>query len=129
MVEANEFSLEAELERILEEDVQNSIEPLLETSKPLSVRVTTAQQICNRNDHRDKDAALVFDMRSTAAINECSLDKSVNLSVESFQEDTYTNWASKARQLEKDTSLLKDKYQIDKFKTRKRRFIYIIPCQ
>jgi len=93
------------------------------------VRVTTAQQICNMNDHRDKDAALVFDMRSASAHSECSLDKSVSLSIERFNEETYTAWASKVKQMETDATLLKDKYQIDKFKTRKRRFVYIIPCQ
>ncbi len=81
------------------------------------------------NDHRDKDAALVFDMRSSKAHSELSLNKSVNLSIENFNEEAFTGWASKVKQIEADKSLLKDKYQVDKFKTRKRRFIYIIACQ
>ena len=70
---------------------------MLEVNKPFSVRVTTAQQICNMNDH--KDVALVFDTRSEICFQECGLDKSVNLSIENWKEDSFINWAQKAKQL------------------------------
>ena len=82
MVEQTAFSLEAELARIQEDDVIASLATFLEVGTPFPIRVTTAQQICNMNDH--KDVALVFDMRSAAAYNECSLDKSVNFAIERF---------------------------------------------
>ena len=56
------FNLEAELARIQEREVIESLKGFLEVDTPFPIRVTTAQQICNMNDH--KDVALVFDMRS-----------------------------------------------------------------
>ena len=47
------------------------------------------------NDHRD--VALVFDMRSEAAFNECNLAKSVNFSIERFQEDSFIQWSKKSK--------------------------------
>ena len=127
MVEETGFSLEVELARIQEEDVISSLATFLEVGTPFPMRVTTAQQICNMNDH--KDVALVFDMRSAAAFSECSLDKSVNFSIERFREDSFINWPQKSKQLESDTSIFKNKYEVDKMKKRKRRFVYIIPCK
>ena len=79
------------------------------------------------NDH--KDVALVFDMRSSAAFSECSLDKSVNFAIERFNEDIFINWAQKSKQLETDSSIFTNKFAVDWMKKRKRRFCYIIPCQ
>ena len=79
------------------------------------------------NDH--KDVALVFDMRSGTAFNTCHLDKSVNFAVERFNEETFVNWTAKSKVLETDATIFKNKYAIDWMKKRKRRFIYIIPCQ
>ena len=76
------------------------------------------------NDH--KDVALVFDMRSAAAFNECSLDKSVNFSIERFQEDTFINWAQRVKQLETDGAIFKNKYQLHAFKRRRRHWVFII---
>ena len=95
MVEASTMDLDAELQRIQEDSVLEGISKLLEVSKPFQIRVTTAQQICNMNDHRD--VALVFDMRSEACFRECGLDKSVNISIESFKEDAYINWPQKVK--------------------------------
>ena len=118
------FNLEAELARIQEESVIQSLTGFLEVNTPFPVRVTTAQQICNMNDH--KDVALVFDMRSSVAFNECSLDKSVNFSIERFNEETFINWAQKSKQLETDTSIFKNKYQLHGFKKRRRHWVFII---
>ena len=60
------------------------------------------------NDH--KDVAIVFDMRSAAQYNECSLDKSVNFSIERFNEEVFINWAQQVKLLETDTKIFKDKY-------------------
>jgi len=119
--------LEAELARIQEEPVIQGLTQFLEVNTPFPIRVTTAQQICNMNDH--KDVALVFDMRSAAAFSECSLDKSVNFAIERFNEDTFINWAQKSKQLETDSSIFTNKFKVDWMKKRKRRFCYIIPCQ
>ena len=78
------------------------------------------------NDH--KDVAIVFDMRSAAQYNECSLDKSVNFSIERFNEEVFINWTQQVKLLETDTKIFKDKYEVDKMKKRKRRFCYIMPC-
>ena len=51
-----------------------------DVNTPFQVRVTTAQQICNMNDHRD--VALVFDMRAQDTFKDCSLNKSINFCVE-----------------------------------------------
>ena len=120
------FSVETELQRIREEEVVTNVSTFLEINAPFPIRVTTAQQICNMNDHRD--VALVFDMRSAAQFAECSLDKSVNFALEKFTEDTFINWTQKVKQLETDSTIFRDKYEIDKMKKRKRRFCYIIPC-
>ena len=83
MVQAQaSIDLNAELERIQQESVIQSLQTYLELNKPYSIRVTTAQQICNMNDH--KDVALVFDMRSESCFNESSLAKSINFSIEKF---------------------------------------------
>mmetsp|Transcript_24091 Transcript_24091/g.32299 ORF Transcript_24091/g.32299 Transcript_24091/m.32299 type:complete len:236 (+) Transcript_24091:229-936(+) len=79
------------------------------------------------NDH--KDVAIVFDMRSATQFNECSLDKSVNFPLERFTEETFIDWSTKVKQLETDSTIFKDKYEVDKMKKRKRRFCYIVPCQ
>lgn len=103
------------------------MQTFLEVNTPFPIRVTTAQQICNMNDH--KDVALVFDMRSESAYNACRLDKSINFSIERFREETFVKWAQEVRKLETDSSLFKNKYAIDWMKKRKRKFCYIIPCQ
>ena len=102
------FSVEAEIARIQEEEVLTNLQTFLEVQTPLQIRVTTAQQICNMNDH--KDVAIVFDMRSSTQFNECSLDKSVNFPLERFNEDIFINWAQQVKQLENDTTIFKDKY-------------------
>ena len=76
------------------------------------------------NDH--KDVALVFDMRSSVAFSECSLDKSVNFAIERFNEDTFINWAQKSKQLETDSSIFTNKYQLHGFKRRRRHWAFII---
>ncbi len=120
------FSVEVELQRVREEVAVTSVSTFLDTNTPMPIRVTTAQQICNMNDHRD--VALVFDMRSASQYSECSLDKSVNFALERFNEDTFINWTQKVKELETDPTIFRDKYEIDKMKKRKRRFCYIIPC-
>ncbi len=120
------FSVEVELQRVREEVAVTSVSTFLDTNTPMPIRVTTAQQICNMNDHRD--VALVFDMRSAAQYSECSLDKSVNFALERFNEDTFINWTQKVKELETDPTIFRDKYEVDKMKKRKRRFCYIIPC-
>ena len=60
------------------------------------------------NDH--KDVALVFDMRSEAAFSECCLAKSVNFSIERFQEDTFIQWSKKSKLLENGSPVFKNKY-------------------
>ena len=90
----------------------------------MSIRVTTAQQICNMNDHRD--VALVFDMRSAEAFKACSLDKSVNFSVERFKEDVFVDWTQRVKQLETDATVFKDKYQRHAFVKRRRHWVFII---
>ena len=64
-----DFDLEAEYARIQEDPVVNSVKKFLDVATPLQVRVTTSQQLANMNDH--KNIALVFDMRSSTAFNEC----------------------------------------------------------
>ena len=76
------------------------------------------------NDH--KDVALVFDMRSASAFSECSLDKSVNFAIERFNEDTFINWTQKSKQLENDSSIFTNKYQLHGFKRRRRHWVFII---
>ena len=120
------FSVEVELQRVREDVAVSSVSTFLDTNTPMPIRVTTAQQICNMNDHRD--VALVFDMRSAAQYTECSLDKSVNFALERFNEDTFINWTQKVKELETDPTIFRDKYEVDKMKKRKRRFCYIIPC-
>ena len=80
MVQASQLDLDAELERIQSDSVVQSLASFFDIKKPFPIRVTTAQQICNMNDH--KDVALVFDMRSEVAFTETSLSKSVNFSIE-----------------------------------------------
>ena len=101
-----------------------SLSKLLDPSTPFPIRVTTAQQICNMNDHRD--VALVIDMRGQAQFKECSLDKSVNFSLESFKEDAFINWATKAKQLEAGNPCFRNKYQLHAFKRRRRHWVFII---
>ena len=101
------FNVEAELSRIQEDNVVDSLKTFLEVNTPFPLRVTTAQQICNMNDH--KDVAIVFDMRSQTQFDECSLDKSVNFSLERFNEETFINWTSKVKQLETDSTIFKNK--------------------
>ena len=120
------FSVEVELQRVREDVAVTSVSTYIDINTPMPIRVTTAQQICNMNDHRD--VALVFDMRSAAQYTECSLDKSVNLALERFNEDTFINWTQKVKELETDPTVFRDKYEVDKMKKRKRRFCYIIPC-
>mmetsp|Transcript_4403 Transcript_4403/g.5399 ORF Transcript_4403/g.5399 Transcript_4403/m.5399 type:complete len:320 (+) Transcript_4403:260-1219(+) len=76
------------------------------------------------NDH--KDVALVFDMRSEATFYQCSLAKSVNFSIERFQEDTFIQWSKKSKQLENGSPVFKNKYQIHGFKRRRRHWCFII---
>ena len=59
------------------------------------------------NDH--KDVAIVFDMRSQRQFTEVSLEKSVNMPIEKFTEDTFINWVKHVKALEEDTTLLKSK--------------------
>ena len=72
-----------------------SVATFLEVETPFQIRVTTAQQICNMNDH--KDVALVFDMRSQDIFNEQSLAKSINFSIEAFKEDSFVGWTQKSK--------------------------------
>ena len=76
------------------------------------------------NDH--KDVALVFDMRSQNLFNEQSLAKSINFSLEAFKEDAFVGWTAKSKQLENDSSVLKNKYQMHGFKRRRRHWVFII---
>ena len=125
MVETNNgFDVDAELARIQQDDVLASMTKFLEVNTPFPIRVTTAQQICNMNDH--KDVALVFDMRSETAFNTCRLDKSINFSIERFKEETFVKWAQEVRALETDSSLFKNKYQEHAFKRRRRHWVFII---
>ena len=98
MVQATEFNVDAELSRIQEDSVIASLNTFLEVNNPFEIRVTTAQQICNMNDH--KDVALVLDMRSNKVFNNQNLSKSVNFGLERFREDTFINWKTKTKQLE-----------------------------
>ena len=91
---------------------------------PFQIRVTTAQQICNMNDH--KDVALVLDMRSQTLYNEQSLNKSINFSLEKFKEDAFINWTAKSKQVESDTTVLTNKYHVHGFKRRRRHWVFII---
>ena len=84
------FDIDAELARIQEDSVVSSVQTFMGMNEPFPIRVTTAQQICNMNDH--KDVALVFDMRSASAFGTCHLDKSVNFSIERFNEESFANW-------------------------------------
>ena len=77
------------------------------------------------NDH--KDVALVFDMRSEKQFTQCSLDKSVNLPIEKFNEEVFINWVKHTKRLEADTSIFKTKACQESFKRRRRHWIYIIP--
>ena len=97
----------------------------LDNTAPMQVRVTTTQQIVNMNDH--KDVALVFDMRSEKQFAQSSLDKSVNLPIEKFNEEIFINWAKHTKRLEADTSIFKTKAGCEVFKRRRRRWVYIIP--
>ena len=99
----------------------------LENTAPMQVRVTTSQQIVNMNDH--KDVALVFDMRSEKQFAQCSLDKSVNLPIEKFNEDTFINWAKTNKKLEADTSIFASKHAQHAFKRRRRHWVFIICAQ
>ena len=76
------------------------------------------------NDH--KDVALVLDMRSAKIFNEQNLEKSVNFALEKFKEDTFINWKAKTKQLEMDSTLLKNKYQKHGFSKRRRHWVFII---
>ena len=69
---------------------------------------------------------MVFDMRSESIWTECNLAKSVNFSLEAFKEDTYLQWAKKAKLLEAGSPVFKDKYQLHGFKRRKRHWVFII---
>lgn len=97
------FSVESEIDRIQQEEVLASLATFLDVSTTLPIRVTTAQQICNMNDY--SDVAIVFDMRSANQFNDCSLDKSINFSIERFNEDVFVNWASKVKQIECDATI------------------------
>lgn len=90
----------------------------------MSIRVTTAQQIVNMNDHRD--VALVFDMRSESRFNQVKLAKSINFSIEKMRDETFYSWAKNVKQIELDKSILKDKYSNFAFKYRKRHWVFII---
>ena len=79
------------------------------------------------NDH--KDIALVIDMRSKAAFEACSLDKSINFPPETFNEQRFINWAKEVGNIEKDTSICPTPIHAGLIKRRKRFFIYVIPCQ
>ena len=122
--ESSGLDLNAELARIQEDSVMQSVSTFFEIKTLFPVRVTTAQQLVNMNDHRD--VALVFDMRSGSIFNECNLAKSVNFSLEAFKEDTYLQWAKQAKLLENGSPVLKDKYQLHCFKRRKRHWVFII---
>jgi len=78
------------------------------------------------NDH--KDIALVIDMRSKAAFEACSLDKSINFPPETFNEQRFINWAKEVGNIEKDTSICPTPIHAGLIKRRKRFFIYVIPC-
>ena len=78
------------------------------------------------NDHRD--IALVIDMRSKNAFDQCSLDKSINLPLGRFNEKTFINWTKEVLELEKDTSICLDSHYTELLKHRKRLWIYVIAC-
>ena len=65
-------------------------------------------------------------MRSSKAFKECHLEKSLNLPLDKFDADFFINWPTSAKLLEKDTSILTDKYKKDSFVKRKRHWVYII---
>ena len=76
------------------------------------------------NDH--KDVALVLDMRSQNLFSEQNLNKSINFSLEKFKEDAFIGWTQKSRQLETDSTVLKNKYHVHGFKRRRRHWVFII---
>ena len=67
-------------------------------------------------------------MRSEKQFNQCSLDKSVNFSVEKFNEDTFINWAKHIKSLEENTNIFPAKIAQHAFKRRRRHWVFIIPC-
>jgi hypothetical protein len=76
------------------------------------------------NDH--KDIALVIDMRSKAAFEACSLDKSINFPPETFNEQRFINWAKEVGNIEKDTSICRTTAQSKNLINRRRKWIFII---
>ena len=95
------------------EEVVAACANFLDTNNPLKLRVTTSQQVANMNDH--KNVALVFDMRSSSAFAQCHLEKSINLPFDKFDHDFFINWTKNCKLLEKDTSIITDKYKLNWF--------------
>ena len=121
----DDFSVAEAIQRILNEDVATKTAKFLDDG--INIKITPAQQCANMNDN-PQCIALVFDMRSKQAFEQCSLDKSINFCVERFNEETFINWKKEALKLEKDTDFL-CKHHSDFFKHRKRLWIYIIASQ
>ena len=121
----DQYSIPDAIQHILEDSVVGQVAKFLDADKVLQIRVTTAQQCANMNDH--KDIALVIDMRSRDAFEACSLDKSINFPPELFNEQRFINWAKEVDKIEKDTSICTTPAKAENIKRRKRLFIYIIP--
>ena len=107
------FSVAEAIQHIIQENVAAETTKFLDINKVMDIRVTTAQQCANMNDH--KDIALVIDMRSKNAFDQCSLDKSINFPLESFNEKTFINWAKEVPNLEKDATIFRDATQKKNF--------------
>ena len=105
----DQYSIPDAIQHILEDGVVSQVAKFLDADKVLQIRVTTAQQCANMNDH--KDIALVIDMRSRVAFEACSLDKSINFPPELFNEARFINWAKEVDKIEKDTSICKNAAQ------------------
>ena len=127
MVESQEkpqFLIAEALQHILEDGVVSQVAKFLDADKVMQIRVTTAQQCANMNDH--KDIALVIDMRSQAAFQACSLDKSINFPPELFTEQRFINWTKEVAAIEKDTSICRTAAQSKNLNSRRRKWIFII---
>jgi hypothetical protein len=124
---ADDFSISESISNILEDGVVSEVTKFLGTTAPLQLRVTTAQQCANMNDHRD--IAVVFDMRTAKEFSRCALDKSINLPLERFNEQTFFNWPKEATQIEKDATICTNAFKVERVKRRKRYWVFIIASQ
>lgn len=123
----DQYSIPDAIQHILEDSVVGQVAKFLDADKVLQIRVTTAQQCANMNDH--KDIALVIDMRSRDAFEACSLDKSINFPPELFNEQQFINWAKEVDKIEKDTSICRNASNFKALNSRRRRWIFIILAQ